>query len=229
MKMRTLAVFIMLTVMHAGVTRLYSGQKEKLSAAEVLEKVQEAYSNIEDASASFTQTVSLKYAKIEQTYTGTVMMKKGNKYRIESQEQILATDGATVWMYSPVNKQVLIDSYKENPDSFSPERFLVGLPQNFRAALVDDTGGDVHAAYILKLSPKSGVAKYLKSLKVWIDDADWSIRGVEYIDINETRTFYTLKDVRFNTGIPDERFTFTVPEHVEVVDLRSKGHTVPHQ
>jgi outer membrane lipoprotein-sorting protein len=79
----------------------------------------------------------------------------------------------------------------------------------------------------LKLSPKSGVAKYLKSLKVWIDDADWSIRGVEYIDVNETRTFYSLKDVRFNAGIPDERFVFVVPEHVEVVDLRSNGHNAP--
>ena len=229
MMMRMLAVFIVLTAVHAPVTRLHSGQKEKLSAAEVLAKVQDAYSNIDDASAGFTQTVSLKYAKIEQTYTGTVMMKKGNKYRIESQEQILVTDGATVWLYSPVNKQVLIDSYKETPDSFSPEKFLVGLPKNFRAALVDDNGGDVHAAYCLKLSPKPGVAKYLKSLKVWIDDADWSIRGVEYIDMNETRTFYSLKDIRFNTGFPDERFTFAIPEHVEVVDLRSNGHNPPHQ
>lgn len=226
--MRTLAVFIVLTVVHAPVARLHSGQKAKLGAAEVLEKVQEAYSKIDDASVGFTQTVSLKYAKIEQTYTGTVMMKKGNKYRIESQEQILVTDGATVWVYSPVNKQVLIDLYKETPDSFSPEKFLVGLPKNFRATLVDDNGADIHAAYTLKLSPKSGVAKYLKSLKVWIDDTDWSIRGVEYIDMNETRTFYSLKDFRPNTGIPDERFTFVVPEHVEVVDLRSNGRSVPH-
>ena len=226
--MRTAVVLIVLTLMHAPVTRLYSGQKAKLSAAEVLEKVQEAYSNVEDASAGFTQTVSLKYAKIEQTYTGTVMMKKGNRYRIESQEQTLVTDGATVWAYSPVNKQVLIDLYKENPNTFSPEQFLVGLPKNFRAALVDDNGADVHAAYTLKLSPKSGASKFVKSLKVWIDDTDWSIRGVEYIDMNETRTFYSLKDVRFNTGIPDERFTFAVPDHVEVVDLRSNGHDVPH-
>jgi len=228
MMMRALAVFIVLTVVHAPVARLHSGQKAKLGAAEVLEKVQEAYSKIDDASVGFTQTVSLKYAKIEQTYTGTVMMKKGNKYRIESQEQILVTDGATVWVYSPVNKQVLIDLYKETPDSFSPEKFLVGLPKNFRATLVDDNGADIHAAYTLKLSPKSGVAKYLKSLKVWIDDTDWSIRGVEYIDMNETRTFYSLKDFRPNTGIPDERFTFVVPEHVEVVDLRSNGRSVPH-
>jgi outer membrane lipoprotein carrier protein len=228
MMMRTIAVFILVTVMHAVVSPLHSAQKQKLSAAEVLEKVQEAYANVEDGTAEFTQSVSLKYAKIEQTYSGTVMIKKGNKYRIESQEQTLVTDGATVWLYSPVNKQVLVDSYKETPDSFSPEKFLVGIPKNFRAALVDDNGADIQAAYTLKLSPKPGVAKYLKSLKVWIDDADWSIRGVEYIDVNETRTLYALKDIRFNVGIPDVRFVFVVPEHVNVVDLRSNGQNAPH-
>ncbi|MGA7159729.1 MAG: outer membrane lipoprotein carrier protein LolA [Bacteroidota bacterium] len=228
MIVRTMTVLAMLVLMLAPATRLNSGQKPKLNAAEVLEKVQDAYSNVEDATASFTQSVSLKYAKIEQAFTGTVMMKKGNRYRIESQEQTLVTDGKTVWMYSPVNKQVLIDSYKETPDSFSPERFLVGLPKNFRAALVNDDGSDIHAAYTLKLSPKPGVAKYLKSLKVWVDDTDWSIRALEYIDVNETRTVYSLKDVRFNTGIPDERFIFAVPEHVEVIDMRSNKHNAPH-
>ncbi len=227
--MRTLIFFLVLIFLETSASRLNSGQKEKLNAAEVLEKVQEAYSNVEDATAEFTQTVSLKYAKIEQTFTGTVMMKKGNKYRIESQEQTLVTDGTTVWAYSPVNKQVLIDAYKENPNTFSPEKFLVGLPKNFRATLVDESGPDSHAAYALKLSPKSGTAKFVKSLKVWIDDADWSVRGVEYIDMNETRTVYSLKDVRFNTGIPDDRFIFAVPEHVEVIDLRSSERNAPHQ
>ena len=229
MTMRTLVIVMTLTFLQAAVARPHSGQKAKLSAAEVLEKVEETYANVEDASAEFTQTVSLKYAKIEQTFSGTVMMKKGNKYRIESQEQTIVTDGKTVWAYSPVNKQVLTDSYKENPDAFSPDKFLVGLPKNFRAAFVDDNAANDHAAYNLKLSPKSGVSKYVKSLKVWIDDADWSVRSVEYIDMNETRTVYSLKDVRFNNGLPDDRFTFVVPEHVEVIDLRSSGHNVPHQ
>ena len=77
MKLRILNVFIILTLLHAPVSLLDSGQKGKLSAAEVLEKVQEAYANVEDGTAGFTQSVSLKYAKIEQTYSGTVMIKKG--------------------------------------------------------------------------------------------------------------------------------------------------------
>jgi outer membrane lipoprotein carrier protein len=208
---------------------VYSAQKERLSAAEVLEKVQSVYAGVEDASADFSQTVSLSYAKLEQSFTGTVMMKKGNKYRVESQEQTLVTDGKTVWAYSPVNKQVLIDSYKENPNTLSPEQFLVGLPKNFRAALVDDNSNDPHAAYCLKLSPATGSAKSIKSLKVCIDAGDWSVRRVEYIDMNETRTVYTLTNIRFNPGIPDDRFTFTVPANVETVDLRSSGRPAPRQ
>ncbi|HTY10359.1 MAG TPA: outer membrane lipoprotein chaperone LolA [Bacteroidota bacterium] len=228
--MRRSVSFLTAGMLAVGVSALvFSAQKEKLSAAEVLEKVQRAYAGVDDASADFTQTVSLSYAKVEQSFTGKVMMKKGNKYRVESQEQTLVTDGKTVWAYSPVNKQVLIDSYKENPNTLSPEQFLVGLPKNFRAALVEDNSGDRHAAYCLKLSPTSGSPKSIKSLKVWIDDADWSVRQVEYIDMNETRTVYTMTNIRFNPGIPDERFTFTVPDHVEIVDLRSSGHPAPRQ
>lgn len=226
----SLRIFVLCCI--AGVilgSSLASSQtKQKLSASEILEKVQETYAKVNDAFAEFSETVSLKYAGIEQTYSGTVMMKRGNKYRIESQQQTLVTDGKTVWAYSPVNKQVVIDFYKEAPTTFSPEQFLLGLPKNFRATLVDDASGTA-ATYVLKLSPKPGTSKFVKSLKVWVDDADWSVQSLEYIDMNETRTTYSLKGVRFDQGIPDERFTFVVPEHVEVVDLRSIQHTDSHK
>jgi outer membrane lipoprotein-sorting protein len=66
---------------------------QDVSPTEVLEKIQKRYSSLDDASAKFTEKVSFKYAKIEQSFAGTVKMKKGNKYRIESQQQTLVTDG----------------------------------------------------------------------------------------------------------------------------------------
>ena len=69
----------------------------------------------------------------------------------------------------------------------------------------------------------------MKSLKVWIDDENWSVRKVEYVDMNETRTVYVLKSVTFNSGILDERFSFVVPEKAEVVDLRSVEQKLPGQ
>jgi chaperone LolA len=212
-----------------GAAESQSTGKTKLTATEVLEKVEEMYATVNDASAEFTQTVSFKYAKVEQSFSGTVSMKKKNKYRVESQQQTLVTDGATVWAYSPVNNQVLIDTYRESPNTFSPEKFLVGLPKNFRAALVDDNTPEGHAATVLKLLPKSDVSKFVKSLKVWINDNDWSVRRVEYVDLNETRTIYSLKSIAFNSGISDERFAFKAPEKAEIVDLRSVEQKLPHQ
>jgi chaperone LolA len=218
---------VLLSVVYGGADAQSTG-RTKLTATEVLEKVQEMYANVSDASAEFAQTVSFKYAKLEQSFSGTVMMKKGNKYRIESQEQTLVTDGSTVWAYSPVNNQVLIDSYRENPNTFSPEKFLLGLPKNFRATFVEDKASAAPDAIVLKLLPKSDAAKFVKSLKVWIDSNDWSVRKVEYVDMNETRTVYLLKSVTFNGGILDGRFTFVVPEKIEVVDLRSVEQKLPH-
>jgi len=223
-------IFVTMTVVFAfGAAESQSTGKTKFTATQVLEKVEEMYATVNDATAEFTQTVSFKYAKIEQSFSGTVSMKKKNKYRVESQQQTLVTDGAIVWVYSPVNNQVLIDLFRESPNTFSPEKFLVGLPKNFRATLVDDNTPEGHAATVLKLLPKSDVSKFVKSLKVWINDNDWSVRRVEYVDMNETRTVYSLKSITFNSGISDERFVFKVPEKAEVVDLRSVEQKLPHQ
>lgn len=219
----------MMLVLMACTGVAVSQPKASLTAQEVLERVREKYAKVDDASAEFTQKVSLKYAKIEQTFSGTVAMKKGNKYRIESEQQTIVTDGTTVWVYSPVNKQVLIDSYKERSTTFSPEQFLLGLPRNFLATLVDDDAAGPHTSYVLKLSPKAGASKVLKSLKVWVDDSDWSVRYLDYVDMNETRTTYSLKGIRFNAGIPNDRFVFVIPDHVEVVDLRTSEHSTPHE
>ena len=223
-------IFVTMTVVFAfGAAESQSTGKTRFTATQVLEKVEEMYATVNDATAEFTQTVSFKYAKIEQSFSGTVSMKKKNKYRVESQQQTLVTDGAIVWVYSPVNNQVLIDLFRESPNTFSPEKFLVGLPKNFRATLVDDNTPEGHAATVLKLLPKSDVSKFVKSLKVWINDNDWSVRRVEYVDMNETRTVYSLKSIIFNSGISDERFVFKVPEKAEVVDLRSVEQKLPHQ
>ena len=189
-----------------------------LTAMDVVGKVQFVYSSLTDASAEFTQTVKFKYTKNEQRFAGTVQMKKGNRYRVASPQQTLVTDGKTVWVYSPVNKQVVIDAYKENAQTFSPEKFIFGLPKNYSAVFVGDRTGDV---VVLKLAPRAGTNAFIKSLKVWIAEADWAVQRIEFVDGNETQTIYTVRNFRKNPGLADAVFIMEPPQDVEVVDLRS--------
>ncbi len=195
------------------------GQQKELTVNEITGKLQKRFDSIQDATARFTQHVKFGFSKIEQDFAGTLKMKKPNKYRVETEYQILVTDGATVWSYSPVNKQVLIDRYKETADSFTPEQILLNLPTNYYATLVqhEKTGGA--SLVVLKLVPKDDQS-FIKSMKVWIDEGSWTLRKVEMIDVNDTEKTYSVQEIKMNTNLKDSTFLFTPPSGTEVVDLR---------
>ena len=208
--MKKLIIVLLAVLTHGALS-------QTVPPTEVLENVQKRYTSLTDAAAKFSQKVSFKYAKIEQSFTGSVKMKKGNRYRIESQQQTLVTDGKTVWLYTPASKQVLIDSYKNDPSTFSPDRMLLGLPKNFQATLLNEDASAAGATYVLKLAPKTNTesTKLFKSMKVWVAEKDWSIRKIEYIDLNETTTMYTLSALQFDSGVSDDAFRFAVPAKIE--------------
>jgi len=195
------------------------GQQKEYSVKEITDRMQKKYESIQDATARFTQHVRFGFSKIEQSFAGTLRMKKPNRYRIETEYQILVTDGTTVWSFSPVNKQVLIDRYKETPDSFTPEQFLLNLPSNYYATLLQPETGAEKTVIILKLVPKDDQS-FIKSMKVWVDEGSWVVKKVEMLDVNDTEKTYTVQEIKINTNLRDTTFVFTPPLGTEVVDLR---------
>ena len=189
------------------------------SAQDVLERMKKKYDSVYDAQFRFSQKVKLEMARIEQLVTGTLLLKKENKYRVELEEQTIVTNGETVWSYSQPNNQVLIDHFKMNDRTFSPERILAGAPEDFAATVVGRETLGKSSTIILKLVPRDDQA-FIISMKIWVDDETWMIRRVELVDANGKETQYTVSDVKINVGLQDSHFTYQIPEGVEVVDLR---------
>jgi outer membrane lipoprotein carrier protein len=186
---------------------------------EVLEKVRKKFETVRDAELKFTQRTRFALANIEQTSSGTLTMKKERKYRIETDDQTIVTDGTTVWSYSAANKQVLIDAYKEDERSLSPERVLSGARGDYAPALLGRERLGKTETIVLKLTPR-GEQSLVTTLRLWVDTGDWLIRKAEIVDVNGKETVYTVDDIRVNTGVADSRFVFTIPPGVDTVDLR---------
>ncbi|MEP7146532.1 MAG: outer membrane lipoprotein chaperone LolA [bacterium] len=185
-------------------------------AQEIIKKVQTKYENISDAKATFTQTLKGSGGKANSS-SGVIYIKKGNKYRIESGGQIIITDGQTSWSYSPRRKQVVIDNYKDDGNSFSPNKFLFNYPENFYSDLNgDDNLGGVEC-FIIKLTPRNG--GNVKSAKIWIDKNEDLIRKINIVTTESTNT-YSLKDISLDAGVNSSKFSFSPPEGVEIIDLR---------
>lgn len=206
-KLLILAVFL---------TNSHIFAQDDITAQEVIQNVQNAYKDITDAKASFSQTIKFNKSKA-QSSSGTLYIKKENKYRIETGSQTIVTDGSTSWSYTPGKKQVVIDYYKETGNTFSPNKYLFQYPENFYSDLTGTeklSGKDV---YVLSLKPRE--SGYVKSAKLWVGKDDWIIKKI-YIVTDESSSTYSIKNIQTNIGVANSKFTFSPPEGTEVIDMR---------
>ena len=135
-------------------------------AQEIIKNVQSKYNTIKDAQASYSQSV--KYSSgSTQSSSGTIYIQKEDKYRIESKNEVIVTDGVTSWSYSKKKKQVVIDNYKNDGNTFSPNKFLFNYPENFYSDLDGTESVSGADCYVLKLSPRHKGS--VKSAKIWVD------------------------------------------------------------
>src|SRR5574341_535043 len=114
-----------------------------------------------------------------------MVMKKPKKYRIESEHQTIVTDGTTVWAYSPVNNQVVVDRYKEGGNVISPDQFLLNLPENYTSTILGREKSKEGAQLTLKLVPKDD-RSFVRWVKLWVDEDTWVVRKISVIDLNDT-------------------------------------------
>lgn len=196
-----------------------TAQEKELTVKQVTEQLHHRYEMIDDAVIQFEQHVKFGFSNLEQSFSGVLKMKKPKHYRIESENQTIVTDGKIVWAYSKANNQVIVDNYKENSNSISPEEFMLNLPANYYASLLGYEKRTTGNVVLLKLIPKDD-RSFVKSVKISVEENAWMLRKIVIMDVNETETTYTVKDVKLNTNIKEKTFTLETPEGAEVVDLR---------
>ncbi|WP_291317214.1 outer membrane lipoprotein carrier protein LolA [Desulfuromonas sp.] len=141
--------------------------------------------------------------------------------------QQIVSDGRTMWVYLPENRQVLrseIDlAAPTRPDD--PLIFLTGLgnlERDFHIAwAVPDR--DAAGNFVLELKPRAS-STFIQSLMFVVDrgavaspkNADFPILSATLFDPGGNRTTIEFARGRTNQGLPDSRFRFEVPEGVEI-------------
>ncbi|MCL5021488.1 MAG: outer membrane lipoprotein chaperone LolA [Bacteroidetes bacterium] len=192
---------------------------EPPSAMQIVKNVQDNYNRIEDATIEFTQTVVFPLSKVSRTTSGTLYIKKGNKYRIDTEDKIIVTDGKTSWVYLPQSQQVLIDNFRNDKNTITPEKFLLDVPEDYFAVLLSTNRTSTGNLYVLRLTPKSDNS-FIRAITIEIQDSSWTIKSAVISDMNDTRYTYRVESLKTNTGLPNSEFEFVPPKGAQVVDLR---------
>ena len=189
------------------------------SADEIVQRVEKKYQSFKTFSAEFEETFSWTLAKKSRTSTGQFFIKKPDRFRLETEKQIVSSDGKTVWRYAIPDSQVFVTDAESDSDFPLLKDLLFDYVENYSHMLLGEEKLHDAECYRLKLIPKEEDS-YVTEMMVWIDKKEWLTRKVEYTDIQRNVTTYLLTDVKRNKKIDDNIFVFHIPEGIEIIDTR---------
>jgi chaperone LolA len=193
-----------------------------LSAADVnkiISKVQDKYDKMKYLTATFKQVETFKLTGSQTENVGKIYI-AGDKYRFESEDQVIVTDGKSVWTYNSISKQLLIDEVRENSGALIPRDLLFKYPQKYYATLLSESEENNKNLFQIRLDPKDQVYGYVKSLKIWVEEDEWLIHKIESTDVNGNTSLYEIADQDTKSKIGEAMFKFVPDENTEVVDMR---------
>lgn len=186
----------------------------------IIENVQKTYDKMNNLTATFRQIETFKLTGSQTETIGKIYVSGAEKYRFESEDQIIVTDGQSIWTFNAMSKQLLIDNVREDSGALLPRDLLFKYPKKYFATLLaeDKVGGN--NIYTVRLDPKEEVYGYIKSIRLWIQDKSWIVHKIETTDMHGNTSLFEIADQDNKTNIPPEMFSFKVEAGIEVVDMR---------
>jgi outer membrane lipoprotein carrier protein len=221
-KPRTFAfmVFMSLGLLIANSATLHAAP---LSLEQLISRMQQAYDRTSDLKASFIQDVTIKSVKRTEHEEGTVYFKNPRRMHWSYEKpkaKKLIINPQKAWLYVPDDHAVYIQDAGKMYKSRLAVRFLSGigkLKADFRISF-SQPSTDAQGHHLLTLVPKAselGVDK----LYLTVDKDSMQIIECRFADMYGNTTRIQFRNMKINTGVPEQMFTFKPPAGVEIMKM----------
>jgi outer membrane lipoprotein carrier protein len=171
--------------------------------------------------AKFFQESMLKAMMISDTAEGRLIVKRPGKMRWEyliPDEQTIITDGESMWIYRPADRQVMVG---KAPQFFSGGKgagFLSDIRQIRKRFYVQLQKSQSPDHFRLRLLPKSPTAD-LADIILSVDRSDFLVQHVLTYNSYGDETRIQFSEYQFNQNPKDSLFTFIIPDGIDVVQI----------
>ncbi len=191
-----------------------------ISANEVIDRVQKRAATDTPLRVSFQQIFEWKLTGNVEDVTGEMVLHGLDKFRITTPDQTIVSDGETMWTYSRLENQVLIDNVQKDSQTLMPRDILFSYTQDYEAVVwQQNIRFNGEPALILRLLPRDE-DQYVQETKVWVNTETWKPMQIQFTDINENETVYTINSIEEDPAIVSATFEFEPDTTMEVIDVR---------
>jgi outer membrane lipoprotein carrier protein len=171
--------------------------------------------------AKFFQESMLKAMMISDTAEGRLTVKRPGKMRWEYQipnEQTIITDGKSMWIYRPADRQVMVGRAPEFFSGGKGAGFLSDIGQIRKSFDLQLQASKEPDHYRLRLLPKTPTAD-LADIILLVNRSDFLVQQVLTYNSYGDETRIQFSEYQFNQNPKDSLFTFVIPDGIDVVQI----------
>ena len=187
----------------------------------IAHKVDEHYNHLRTMQAEFTETY--RGAGLEREEAGTLWLKKPGKMRWEYRsptEKLFVSDGKEAWFYLPADKQVRKTEARKLDDLRSPLAFLLGktkLEKELQGLSLASDQTPLAPGNVVVRGVPTAMADRIEQVLLEVMPSG-KITRIRIEQVDGSITEYRFSEAREDVDVADQRFRFTLPAGVEVVD-----------
>ena len=198
----------------------FSGQPVSKETDLIL-MIQEQYQSIQSFSGHFVQTSFRNNTETVRRAEGLVSYKRPGKMRWlyeVPEEQLLVTNGETLWLFDPLLENVTIQKLEKLTDGTALS-FLLGLGDlqaDFTSRLISQVLLTSPDALIVELEPKKATAN-LSFIQLAVNPVTYNLQKIALMDQEGNYRTIELGSMHYNLMLEDNIFEFKVTQDMEVI------------
>ncbi len=196
-------------------------QRHNKKSNVILKELADKTKSYKTIKINFIYKMVNKSAKINESKKG-ILIVKGDKYKLNIENQTVICDGKTIWTYLEDNNEVMINSAADNDDSFSPSDLLASYNKDYKSRFIKERKRKSKIIQIIDLIPLKTKERSFTKIRLKIDKTKKQIISSSIHDRNGSIYTYQINKFITNLNFKDSEFNFNPADHpgVEINDMR---------
>lgn len=197
-------------------------EKSDPAAKKVLDRIRKKYDGYKSFEAAFALEIEVP-GQPKEVQKGSIAQ-QGNKFRLEMDQQTIASDGKTNWIFLKKNNEIQINNADPNSDNgfLTPKDLLSRYEKgDFFYAIVDKTTEKNRVLTQIEFKPKDKHSEYAK-IRVSIDEKAATIESIKAFAKDGSRYAFKITKLTPNKTFAADHFQLDPKKFpgVHVEDLR---------
>lgn len=190
-------------------------------AKSVLDAMSTKYKQIEAYSAKFSASLVNEAEGVNEQFGGDITV-KGDKYILDTEDQMVINDGETVWTFLPDVNEVNIDDYDPDEDEITPSTIFDEYKKGYKYIWLETVTEEGEACDVIDLIPNNAKDSQFFKIKMVITVKDRTLVKWTMFEKSGNKHIYSVRNFDSTTKVFDSKFKFDATKYpnVEIVDLR---------